>query len=124
MDKFHDDLLFAEAARQCGNLDLAVRILIEAIGGEMRPIEEQLRIEEAARKIARLRDFMRGSGLSGRGADRVVDGITEAIFDAVEGCKFGEHPGGTIRGIARACGAAVPGKNEDYRDYEEEENHE
>ena len=77
-------------------------------------------IHEAARKITRLRDFMRGSGLSGRGADRVVDGILEAIFPALEGETLNSQSACvTIRQIARECDAAVPGDGELYRDEEE-----
>lgn len=115
-----DALNMAEAARQVGNIDLAVRILIEAIGGHMTPHERDARIEDAARKITRLRDFMRGSGLSGRGADRVVDGIIEAIFPTLEEeTLLSQSACVTLRQIARECGAAVPGDDELYRDEED-----
>jgi len=86
----------------------------------MNQQERNARIEDAARTITRMRDFMRGSGITKRGADRVVDIILEAAHDAVEGCTMMEDAGAVLLQVARACGAAVPGKNEDYQEYEEE----
>lgn len=54
----------------------------------------------AARKIERLRTFMIGSGLSPRGAERVIEGVLQAVHDAVDELCMAEEADHEIREIA------------------------